>query len=309
MKRYLSMLLIICMLLISGCGSSSGDTVKGQVVTCGGNPYFFEVACKNGKNYAFVISDATELIWEDKSAWSIWDESDDPWDVFSCSMDVTVTLGAPAESSDESVDECVEGWFYAEKVTVTGVDESYFAVDAKPVIYLYPEESMEVSVSLDYTGKLTCTYPEYENGWTVTAHPDGTLIDGSGMLYNYLYWEGVTSTEYDFSEGFCIPGDETAAFLEDALAKLGLSRREANEFIVYWLPLMEGNAYNQISFQTETYTSNAQLHIEPQPDTMIRVFMAWKPLSEPVDLPAQELSAPDRVGFTVVEWGGAMVEN
>ena len=31
--------------------------------------------------------------------------------------------------------------------------------DMKPVIYLYPEETMDVSVSLDYDGVLTTTYP------------------------------------------------------------------------------------------------------------------------------------------------------
>ena len=46
----------------------------------------------------------------------------------------------------------------------------------KPVIYLYPEQETTVSVSLDYAGTLTATYPAYENGWTVTAEPDGTLV-------------------------------------------------------------------------------------------------------------------------------------
>ena len=35
---------------------------------------------------------------------------------------------------------------------------------AKPVIYLYPEQETTVSVSLDYAGTLTATYPAYENG-------------------------------------------------------------------------------------------------------------------------------------------------
>ena len=52
--------------------------------------------------------------------------------------------------------------------------------DAKPVIYLYPEEQTEVSVKLDYDGELTVTYPAYEDGWNVTAYPDGTLFDAEG---------------------------------------------------------------------------------------------------------------------------------
>ena len=184
----------------------------------------------------------------------------------------------------------------------TGADRS---CSAKPVIYLYPEDETEVTVRLDYDGTLTCTYPAYEDGWTVTAAPDGTLRDESGQTYSYLYWEGVTRTEYDFSRGFCVPGADTAAFLEDALARLGLTRREANEFIVYWLPRMEANPYNLIAFQAEDYTNHARLTVTPEPDSLLRVFMAWKPLEAPAALPAQELPAFKRTGFTVVEWGGA----
>lgn len=178
----------------------------------------------------------------------------------------------------------------------------------KPVIYLYPEEETEVSVRLTLDGRLTCTYPAYEGGWTVTAQPDGTLTDAKGQTYNYLYWEGESNAQYDLSTGFCVKGEDTAAFLEEALAKLGLNRREANEFIVYWLPLMEANPYNIISFQTDAYTNAAQLAVDPAPDTLIRVFMAWRASEAFVELPEQELTAPQRTGFTVVEWGGTEIQ-
>ncbi len=174
----------------------------------------------------------------------------------------------------------------------------------KPVIYLYPEEETEVTVTLDFSGTLTCTYPQYENGWTVTAAPDGTLTDAEGQTYRYLYWEGVGGVTPDFSQGFCVAGADTAAFLEDALEQLGLTRAEANEFIIYWLPQMEDNAYNLISFQGENYTEQAGQTITPEPDTVLRVYMAWGALEEPVDIPAQTLTATEREGFTVVEWGG-----
>lgn len=178
----------------------------------------------------------------------------------------------------------------------------------KPVIYLYPEEETEVSVGLDYHGELICTYPEYKNGWTVTAQPDGTLTDASGQSYNYLYWEGKGPAEYDFSKGFCVKGEDTAAFLENALEKLGLTRKEANEFIVFWLPMMQENPYNIIAFQTEAYTETAPLSITPSPDTLLRVYMAWYGSETAIDIEPQELTAPERSGFTVVEWGGSKVK-
>lgn len=179
--------------------------------------------------------------------------------------------------------------------------------DAKPVIYLYPEKETEVSVRLDYDGELSCAYPTYDGSWTVTASPDGTLTGENGQSYNYLYWEGVSDIEYDFSEGFCVAGENAAAFLEQALEKLGLNRREANEFIVYWLPKLEQSKYNLISFQTDVYTEHARLIVLPEPDSVLRVFMAWQSLDAPVDIQPQALPSFERNGFTVVEWGGAEV--
>lgn len=192
------------------------------------------------------------------------------------------------------------------------IEASTFEIDPnaayKPVIYLYPEEKTEVSIRLELDGRLTCTYPAYSDGWMVSASPDGTLTDAKGQTYNYLYWEGETYAQWDMSEGFCVKGEDTAAFLEGALEKLGLNRREANEFIVYWLPLMEQNPYNTISFQTCSYADAAQLIIDPAPDTLIRIFMAWQAADEYAQLPEQELTAPERIGFTVVEWGGTEIK-
>lgn len=177
----------------------------------------------------------------------------------------------------------------------------------KPVIYLYPEEETRVSVKLSLDGELLCTYPAYNTGWQVTAAPDGTLTDANGQTYSYLYWEGQLQADWNREEGFCVKGSDTAAFLEDALAQLGLNRREANEFIVYWLPLMEQNPYNLITFQTQAYTDAATLHIDPAPDTLIRIFMTWESSKDYVNLKPQALTAPDRTGFTAVEWGGTQI--
>ena len=57
------------------------------------------------------------------------------------------------------------------------------------------------------------------NGWeNFTACPDGTLIFPDGKQYYALYWEGERFANWDFSEGFCVKGEDTAAFLEWALA-------------------------------------------------------------------------------------------
>ena len=179
----------------------------------------------------------------------------------------------------------------------------------KPVIYLYPEQAQEVYVQLELDGEFTCTYPEYDNGWKVKAYPDGTLRDQvTGKEYNYLFWEGTSETEYDLSRGFVVEGKDTAGFLEEKLAYLGLNEKERNEFIVYWLPRMEDNKYNLITFQGKAYTEHAKLKISPEPDSILRVFMVYKPLDKAIDIPEQELEPFEREGFTVIELGGAEME-
>lgn len=189
-----------------------------------------------------------------------------------------------------------------------GCHEEYPEEPEKPVIYLYPEKETEVTVELDFNGELTAVYPAYDNGWTVTAQPDGTLTDVDGREYYCLFWEGKSNINYDLSTGFVVPGNETKAFLEESLSLLGLTDKEADEFIIYWLPRMENNPYNLISFQQETYTDNALLTITPTPDSILRVFMAWTALDKPVEVEAQALERFERTGFTVVEWGGAEIK-
>lgn len=175
----------------------------------------------------------------------------------------------------------------------------------KPVLYLYPEAKTDVDVRLDYQGRLTTTYPEYDEGWSVTASPDGSLVNkADGLEYSYLFWEGVDQAEYDLSEGFVVRGKDTASFLQEVLPEIGLLPKEYNEFIVYWLPQMEDNPYNLITFQTNAYEAVAPLHIAPEPDSILRVFMAFKPLTVPVEVQEPEIIPFVRSGFTVVEWGG-----
>ena len=181
-------------------------------------------------------------------------------------------------------------------------------LDGKPVIYLYPETTTEVSVKLEYEGELICTYPEYKEGWHVVAQPDGTLTDiATQKEYSYLFWEGLSEIKYDMSKGFVVKGSDTAEFLQNILAETGLTPKEYNEFIVYWLPKMQENPYNLITFQTDVYTENALLEISPEPDSILRVFMAYEALEKPITVEEPIIEPFTRNGFTVVEWGGTEI--
>ena len=206
---------------------------------------------------------------------------------------------------------------YAEDITELRVLEPweyvqeyfyYEEVDEKPVLYLYPQVPTEVSVRLVTNGKLTCTYPAYgRDGWQkVMAHPDGTLYM-DGREYYCLYWEAAADMKPDLTRGACVKGEDSAAYLEYALAALGLNQREANEFIIYWLPRLEQNPYNLITFQTEAYTSVVGLEITPAPDSLLRICMVAQPLNAPVEIEEQTFEPFVREGFVAVEWGGVML--
>ena len=179
----------------------------------------------------------------------------------------------------------------------------------KPILYFYPETPTVCSAKLTLNGQLTCTYPEHgKDGWkNFTAYPDGTLVFPDGKEYYALYWEGVQAAAWDFSQGYCVRGEDTAAFLEWALAEQGLTAREANEFIVYWLPQMQENRYNVITFQTDAYTDSAPLEITPAPDSLLRVFMVYYPTDIKIEIAPQTFEGFVRSGFTVVEWGGSQI--
>ena len=87
------------------------------------------------------------------------------------------------------------------------------------------------------------------------------------------------------------------------LEKLGLNSLEINDFLITFLPRMEGNAYNLITFHADRPAV-----ITPAPDTVLRVLMVWKPLDEPMDITPQTLTPTNRTVPTAVLLGGGMVE-
>lgn len=181
----------------------------------------------------------------------------------------------------------------------------------KPIIYLYPETEQEVLLELGYKDKITVSYPKYEKGWRVLAQPNGDLLDLDTNKNLYaLYYESKNGYDFKVEEdGFVVKGEDTASFLEEKLKILGLNYKEAEEFIVYWLPKLEKNNYNYIRFASpEELEKNMPLNITPAPDTRIRILMTYKGLKTPIKVQEQTLKPMERSGFTAVEWGGTEID-
>lgn len=176
---------------------------------------------------------------------------------------------------------------------------------AKPVLYLYPTLPTFVTVTFANPEKLTTTYPKYENSWKVLASPNGDLYDLKNNYYYALYWEEDSNHKVDFKEGFYVTKENAIEFLEEKLDKIGFTARERNEFIMYWLPILEKNEKSLVYFElTEERDAYSKINIKPEPDSLLRVAIHIKKVDSYTKIKEQKLPTFKRNGFTVVEWGG-----
>lgn len=181
----------------------------------------------------------------------------------------------------------------------------------KPVIYLYPEKEMNVSVKVNPTGGMTADIPKYNDGWNVISDPNSNIRNvNDGKIYPYLFWEGRASSSYRIpNRGFVAAKDNLENLLDDKLALLGLIPKETNDFKEFWLPKMmaENKPYYFVTFNDRsTIDKLAPLEINPKPDTTIRVLMDYRGLDEYINVENPTLETPERKGFTAVEWGGVL---
>lgn len=228
-------------------------------------------------------------------------ETDDAWEEYNACL---LVIPVPSDAKYLEFRRCVEPEFID---YITNPEK--YAVPEKPILYLYPTEVTELTVTLGHPENVTCVYPAYDGGWDVLAHPDGTMEDQkTGRSLYALYWEGKNYPYHGETDGFVVRGEDSAAFLEEKLAVLGLTDREAEEFIVYWLPRLEASPYNFIRFAPQAELEEYMpLGFTVQPDTVIRVLMQYAPLDAPISVEPQKLETPTRSGFTAVEWGGAQI--
>ena len=181
----------------------------------------------------------------------------------------------------------------------------------KPVVYLYPEKTLDASVRVFPSEGVSVSEPLYGSGWNVQARPDGTLLNyADGKTYPYLFWEGGSDALYRTSEkGFVTSRENLSEFFGEKLSQVGLSAKEASDFKEFWIPRMEAlkKPYYFVTFLArEEIDRIAPLVVTPTPDTVIRVMMDFRGLDQWENVPGFPLHAPERKGFTVVEWGGRL---
>nr|VWP00164.1 Rho-GAP domain-containing protein [Ganoderma boninense] len=199
----------------------------------------------------------------------------------------------------------------------------------KPVVYLFPPRPLPqvaVSVRLVPQWSFTHIYPPVERkrepdgrqaiSWTVSASPDGTLVEhGTALELAYLFWEAAAthnaappspplspadefalastspspspSHEYfDPAAPLLDPSSPTAVllpfaallpYLDGALQRLTLHTAARTDFVTYWLPLLAKQPFVALRFLPQpVYERAAELVVRPTPDVVTRVMMLFR---------------------------------
>ncbi|KAI0265637.1 hypothetical protein BC834DRAFT_877926 [Gloeopeniophorella convolvens] len=221
----------------------------------------------------------------------------------------------------------------------------------KPVIYLLPPSALpDVSVNLSLIPSWTFSaiYPPVETlkatmsnthrpgqsiVWTVSADPDGTLVDKTtGLEVSYLFWEASPTSSLPTpeasraaspveetglvtfdpahptvspEESILLPAGDVPAYLDAALKALALHTEARTSFITYWLPDLLRHEHIALRFVAqESYERAAPLAVSPAPDVVTRVFMLFR------GVPADELGLWDAARARAAEdaalWAGVV---
>jgi hypothetical protein len=182
--------------------------------------------------------------------------------------------------------------------------------ECKPVVYLYPEEETNLSIKLNPDGYLTESNPLYEDGWeNLVAYPDGKIIY-RGKDYESLHYEAMINKFRTPKQGWVIEKENLPEFFDKILPKLGLNRKEAEEFKDYWVNRLRFSPYFFIGLLSQEEIERIEpIDFSTKPDTFIRTRFYFEDLNAPFRVVSPVLPGPPlRTGFTVVEWGGLYKE-
>ena len=175
----------------------------------------------------------------------------------------------------------------------------------KPNIYIYPEESINLEVYLDFPqgGRVVASIPEYGNYWDVFVDTTG-IIDNS---YRYLFYESAQPDEWQRYEGWLVEQKDLESFFKENLHQYGFKGIEIDDFIEYWIPRLSSSKYYSIYPQTQDEINPLiDLSFSVMPDNIQRLFYYIHGADE---LPENPIKEPEidnsfeREGFFVVEWG------
>lgn len=156
---------------------------------------------------------------------------------------------------------------------------------------------------------LTETIPVYQNGWHIDVLGDGKIL-WKQQEFEILFYESLTDKLLNqYKTGWYISYEEREESLKSVLELYQFNEQETNDFMEFWLEKLEKNQ-NYMMYPQETDCVDCQMpmNISPMPDSIRRIWFGF----EKVDDAKENVLEPkvleiERSGFTVVEWGGFLL--
>lgn len=203
------------------------------------------------------------------------------------------------------------GDFYNWLMEVVGPGQDGEVDVEKPNIYLYSETPTEVSVIFTQPELLLTTIPLYDSGdkdgWQVSVGADGTLLVDE-KKYGFLFYESIASpSDFQTKKGFLVKAENRAEQFEKILDAYGFNQTEKADFIAYWTQRLDPDRdYAMYPQTTERVNALMPIHVSQPPNHVFRLWFGFRATDEQPEAPA--IVPFERGGFTVIEWGGAVLD-
>jgi hypothetical protein len=176
-------------------------------------------------------------------------------------------------------------------------------IDYKPNIYIYPTTQLNLNVQISFPmgGEIITSIPDYGKGWNITVDTNG-LIDNK---YRFLFYESKQPNVWQREQGWIIKKDNLESFFRANMAEYGFKGMEIEDFIEYWIPLLDKNEFYLIYPQTKNILYKViSLDVSIQPDNMLRLHYLIKGTNNNnINLTAPTIEGFKRDGYYITEWG------
>jgi len=174
----------------------------------------------------------------------------------------------------------------------------------KPNIYLYPTKQETLTVKVHPKGKITSSIPEYGTGWNFVVVPGGRIND----TYDFLFYEATVDYNFTLDAGWVLQRSNFDRRMNEILVNIGLNDKERGDFMEYWPKRMDWKK----KYCTAYYLKRNEidqaipLTISKTPESLMRLFFKFVPTDILVSIPEPKIEKFQRIGFSVVEWGGIL---
>lgn len=194
-----------------------------------------------------------------------------------------------------------------------------YLVTGSPWIYAYAPTPTTLSIVPRPVGDIAYAQPPLlHGGWSVTTTSSNSLTLSTGITKPALHWEYSAKPVQealrtyrnqhpsDDTRGFIIPTHELQSFIATLSSDMGLNQTERENLIAELQrpSLAFTQPYIKITFASQEFLQNTlPLDVNPQPDSLSRVFIVLQGITAPYSIQQPPLPRISRTGLTVVETG------